>query len=606
MEQGKKIGFSKIFWPSMTAVLIGMVLTAAVWILIAAGILYSFDVEPVRVQQGSVLVIDMAEDITDSPRISPLTDFDMQTLTPRKTLTLLEAVGAIEHAAGDERIVGICINPSGGGTASAAVVEELRAAVERFKLSGKFVVAYADSYTQGQYYLASAADRIYVQPQGEIDWRGISFTVPFFRSLLDRLGVKTEVFRPAACPYKSAVEPYVMTRMSDENRSQMTALAESAWKTILDQVSASRGIPVERLDAAADDLSAMMPQQAVRLGMIDDTIYEDEFDTLLGTLGAAADKDGSHRRIPLDLYISTLVQLNGYSENTIALIYADGQILDGDMESDGYVFGTALASKLRRARTDADIKSVVLRVNSPGGSALASDIVWREMELLRQVKPVVVSMGEYAASGGYYISAPADVIVADRMTVTGSIGVYGIMFDLGNALSSKLGITFDGVKTNPSADMSMLRGVDATERKAIMRGVDRVYDTFTRLVAEGRNLPLERVMEIAGGKVWSGSDAVEIGLADTNGGLSEALAIAADKAGIADDYSIYEFRMPPSPLETWIELLTSTAVEAAGLDMSDMRRAGMVRDMIVENPFLATDRGIQTLMPLNIKLMNLR
>lgn len=443
MEQGKKIGFSKIFWPSMTAVLIGMVLTAAVWILIAAGILYSFDVEPVRVQQGSVLVIDMAEDITDSPRISPLTDFDMQTLTPRKTLTLLEAVGAIEHAAGDERIVGICINPSGGGTASAAVVEELRAAVERFKLSGKFVVAYADSYTQGQYYLASAADRIYVQPQGEIDWRGISFTVPFFRSLLDRLGVKTEVFRPAACPYKSAVEPYVMTRMSDENRSQMTALAESAWKTILDQVSASRGIPVERLDAAADDLSAMMPQQAVRLGMIDDTIYEDEFDTLLGTLGAAADKDGSHRRIPLDLYISTLVQLNGYSENTIALIYADGQILDGDMESDGYVFGTALASKLRRARTDADIKSVVLRVNSPGGSALASDIVWREMELLRQVKPVVVSMGEYAASGGYYISAPADVIVADRMTVTGSIGVYGIMFDLGNALSSKLGITFD-------------------------------------------------------------------------------------------------------------------------------------------------------------------
>ncbi len=198
------------------------------------------------------------------------------------------------------------------------------------------------------------------------------------------------------------------------------------------------------------------------------------------------------------------------------------------------------------------------------------------------------------------------MIVADRMTVTGSIGVYGIMFDLGNALSSKLGITFDGVKTNPSADMSMLRGVDATERKAIMRGVDRVYDTFTRLVAEGRNLPLERVMEIAGGKVWSGSDAVEIGLADTNGGLSEALAIAADKAGIADDYSIYEFRMPPSPLETWIELLTSTAVEAAGLDMSDMRRAGMVRDMIVENPFLATDRGIQTLMPLNIKLMNLR
>ncbi|MDE7129183.1 MAG: S49 family peptidase, partial [Alistipes sp.] len=301
--------------------------------------------------------------------------------------------------------------------------------------------------------------------------------------------------------------------------------------------------------------------------------------------------------------ISTLAAGGKPSRNTITVIYADGQIVAGDMEADDYVFGTTLAGKLRTARLDEHTKAVVLRVNSPGGSALASDVVWREMELLRESKPVVVSMGAYAASGGYYISAPADVILADRLTVTGSIGVYGIMFNIGNALSSKLGITFDGVATSPAANMSMLHELNATQRAAITKGVDKVYDTFTRLVADGRNLPLDKVLEIAGGRVYSGSDAVEIGLADANGGLSEAIAVAADKAGIADDFTIYEFRTPPSELEMLIDLFTSQMASSGSLGRLSQSQFAALRQLIEEYPFIATDNGIQTLLPQRLDFM---
>ena len=597
------IKFSKIFWPAMTAVVAGMVISAAVWFCIGASILSAFNVETIKVDHDSVLVIDLAEDIADSPRISALGSFDSQTMSFSSPVTLLEVLGAIEYAAGDDRIAGICINPSGSGGVSAATLEELRDAIERFKLSGKFVVAYNDSYTQGEYYLASVADAVYIEPQGELDWRGLAVEMPFFRGLMDRLNIRAEVFRPTACRYKSAVEPYVMTRMSDENRMQNKALIESMWRTIVDDVARSRNLTAAELNAAADKLSAVMPADAVRLGLIDDMIYEDEMEVVYDCLGVKAGRDGLHNKISLGTYISTLAAGGKPSRNTITVIYADGQIVDGDMEADDYVFGTTLAGKLRTARLDEHTKAVVLRVNSPGGSALASDVVWREMELLRESKPVVVSMGAYAASGGYYISAPADVILADRLTVTGSIGVYGIMFNIGNALSSKLGITFDGVATSPAANMSMLHELNATQRAAITKGVDKVYDTFTRLVADGRNLPLDKVLEIAGGRVYSGSDAVEIGLADANGGLSEAIAVAADKAGIADDFTIYEFRTPPSELEMLIDLFTSQMASSGSLGRLSQSQFAALRQLIEEHTFIATDNGIQTLMPQRLDFM---
>lgn len=597
------IKFSKIFWPAMTAVVAGMVISAIVWLCIGISVMSAFDTEPLKVERNSVLVIDLAEDIVDSPRISALGAFDAQTMSFSAPITLLEALGAIEYAAGDDRIAGICINPSGSGTVSAATLEELRAAIERFKLSGKFVVAYNDSYTQGEYYLASVADVVYIEPQGELEWRGLSITVPFFRNLMDRLNIRAEVFRPTACRYKSAVEPYIMTRMSDENRAQNKALAESLWSTIVDDVAFSRELTAAELNDAADKLAAVMPADAVRLGFIDDMIYEDEMEVVYDCLGVAAGRDGLHNKISLGTYLSTLAAGGSASRNVITVIYADGQIVDGDMEADDYVFGTTLADKLRTARLDDQTKAVVLRVNSPGGSALASDVVWREMELLRDSKPVVVSMGAYAASGGYYISAPADVIMADRLTVTGSIGVYGIMFNIGNALSSKLGITFDGVATNPAADMSMLHELNATQRAAITKGVDNVYETFTRLVADGRNLPLDKVLELAGGRVYSGRDAVDIGLADANGGLSEAIAVAADKAGIADDFTIYEFRTPPSQLEMLVNMLTSQMISSGGFGPLSQSQFAALRQLIEEHPFIATDNGIQTLMPQRIEFM---
>lgn len=588
----------------MTAVITGMVISAVVWLCIGASILSSFDTEPVEVERNSILVIDLAEDIVDSPRISPLGEFDPQTMSfSTPPITLLEALGAIEYAASDDNIAGICINPTGTGSVSAATLEELRGAIERFKLSGKFVVAYNDSYTQGEYYLASAADAVYIQPQGELEWCGLSINVPFFRGLMDRLNIRAEVFRPTACRYKSAVEPYVMTRMSDENRAQNKALAESMWRTIVDDVARSRELTAAELNAAADRLSAVMPADAVRLGFIDDMIYEDEMEVVYDCCGVKAGRDGLHNKISLGTYLSTLAAGGASGGNKVAVIYADGQIVDGDMEADDYIFGTTLAGKLRTARLDEQTKAVVLRVNSPGGSALASDVVWREMELLRDSKPVVVSMGAYAASGGYYISAPADVILADRLTVTGSIGVYGIMFDIGNALSSKLGITFDGVATNAAADMSMLHELNATQRAAVTKGVDKVYDTFTRLVADGRNLPLDKVLEIAGGRVYSGSDAVEIGLADANGGLSDAIAVAADKAGIADDFTIYEFLAPPSELEALIDMFTSQVALSGGLGRLSQSQFAALRRLVEDNPFIATDNGIQAVMPQRIEFM---
>ncbi len=596
--------FSKIFWPAMTAVIIGMVISAVVWFCIGTSILSSLSLKPLKVDSNSILMIDLAEDIVDSPRISLIGEFDPSTMSlSNPPITLLEALGAIEYAAVDDNIAGICINPVGTGAVSAATLEELRSAIERFKLSGKFVVAYNDSYTQGEYYIASVADAVYIEPQGELEWRGIAINVPFFRGLLDRLNIRAEVFRPTACRYKSAVEPYIMTRMSDENRAQNKALAESVWQTIVDDVARSRELTADELNAAADKLSAMMPADAVRLGLIDEAIYEDEMEVVYDCYGVKAGANGLHNKIPLGIYISTLAAGGASNSNKVAVIYADGQIVDGDMEADDYIFGTTLADKLRTARLDEQTKAVVLRVNSPGGSALASDVVWREMELLRDSKPVVVSMGAYAASGGYYISAPADVILADRLTITGSIGVYGIMFNIGSALSSKLGITFDGVATNTAADMSMLHELNATQRAAITKSVDKVYDTFTRLVAEGRNLPLDKVLEIAGGRVYSGSDAVEIGLADANGGLSDAIAVAADKAGIADNFTIYEFVTPPSDLEMLIDLFTSQVAVSGGIGRLSQSQFATLRRFIEENPFIATDNGIQAVMPQRIEFM---
>ncbi len=538
--------FIKLFLAGLLAFVVGSFVVSILWIVVLIGIA-SAGGTTTLVEKGSVLKIDLSEVIADAPSTDPFAGFDLLSMQSTPQLSLLEAVRALEAAAADERIDGIYLRFDGvGGVDGTAVLEELRAALEAFKESGKFIVAYNETYTQGAYYLASVADRIYLQPQGGMDWSGLSSTVMFYKGLLDKLDVKMEVFRPTMCRYKSAVEPYIMTTMSPENRAQMQALADSMWKTIKEAVSASRGIPVEELDRLADALAVTLPEEAVAHKLVDGVAYEDQMKELLVEAGASTDSDDELRFVTLGEYASQVGgDLKHLSSPQVALVYAQGQIVDGS-GSGKQIFGNTLAAQLREQRLDDEVKAVVLRVNSPGGSALASDIVWREMELLKAEKPVIVSMGSYAASGGYYISAPADAIVADKMTLTGSIGVFGMYPYTVDALKNKLGITIDGVKTNASSDMGAMSPLTPVERATIMRGVDRVYETFTGLVAEGRNLPLERVLEIAGGRVWSGEDALRIGLVDGCGGLKTAVALAADKAELGEDFRLVEKIETPS------------------------------------------------------------
>lgn len=541
------MNFGKTFLAGLLAVVAGMALLFFFGFMLLFGIAATFE-KSVTVQPESILKIDLSEMLTDAPSTDPLAGLDVRTLQTTPQLSLLKALRTIETAAADERIKGIYLRLNGtGGVEGTAILEELREALEAFKLSGKFVVAYNETYSQGGYYLASVADRIYMQPQGGLDWTGLASNVTFYKGLLDKLDLKMEVFRPTACKYKSAVEPFILDRMSPANREQMQQLVNSMWGTISGDVCRSRGIDPEEMRRITDNLEVTLADEALKYGFVDGLLYEDQMNDVFAELGVEPDGD-TYRFITLGEYASQVgVDLKNLSADQVAVVYASGQIVDGE----GYgreIYGNTLAATLADVRRNDKIKAVVLRVNSPGGSALASDIVWREMELLRAEKPVIVSMGSYAASGGYYISCPADVIVADRLTLTGSIGVFGMILDPHDALKNKLGITVDGVQSNAESDLMGKGSLSPVQRAMILRGVDQVYTTFTNNVSEGRNLPIERVLEIAGGRVWSGVDALEIGLVDACGGLKMAIAQAVDKAGLGENYRIVEVTDQPTGL----------------------------------------------------------
>ena len=533
--------FIKIFLAALLAFVLGSFAVLFIWILILVGAMGSMSTPMTPVMENTILKIDFAENITDSPSTNPFAGLDFNTMQMTQSLSLMQTLRAVEAAAADDRIKGIYLRMNGlGGPEGTGVMEELHAALMQFKESGKFIVSYNESYSQGSYYLATTADKIYLQPEGSMDWSGMSSQVIFYKGLLDKLNLKVEVFRPTVCKYKSAVEPYILKELSPANRAQMQQLVGSLWQTLNESVSAARGISVEELNRIADGLEVMLPQEALAHKMIDGVIYEDQMNEVFEELGVEADEEGDYHMISLGEYAAQVgPDLKQFSAPQVAVVYAEGQIVDGEGTGE-MIYGNSLAEKIRTVREDDQVKAVVLRVNSPGGSALASDVIWREMELLKSEKPIIVSMGSYAASGGYYISAPADVIVADKMTLTGSIGVFGMFLNPIDALKNKLGVTIDGVKTNRSAGMGTLSPLTAQERKAIMRGVDRVYSTFTEQVAEGRNLPLEKVLEVAEGRVWSGRDALSIGLIDGYGGLKHAIALAAEKADLGDAYRVVE------------------------------------------------------------------
>ena len=550
--------FAKIFLAALLAFVVGSFAVLFIWILILVGAVGSMNTPLTPVVENTILKIDFAENITDAPSTDPFAGLDFNTMEITPSLSLFETLRAVEAAAADDRIKGIYLRMNGlDGPMDTGVMEELREALVQFKQSGKFIVSYNESYTQGSYYLATAADKIYLQPEGSMDWSGMASQVMFYKGLLDKLDLKVEVFRPTVCKYKSAVEPYILKELSPANRAQMQQLVGSLWQTVTEAVSASREISVEELNKIADGLEVMLPEEALAHKLVDGVIYEDQMNEVFEELGVAADEEGHYRMITLGEYAAQVApDMKKFSAPQVAVVYAEGQIVDGE-GSGNMIYGNSLAAKIREVREDEKVKAVVLRVNSPGGSALASDVIWREMELLKSEKPIIVSMGSYAASGGYYISAPADVIVADKMTLTGSIGVFGMFLNPVDALKNKLGVTIDGVKTNRSAGMGALSPLTAQERKAIMRGVDRVYTTFTEHVAAGRNLPLEKVLEVAEGRVWSGTDALSIGLVDGHGGLKYAIALAAEKADLGDEYRVVEQLDVPTGLAAYMSAFSA-------------------------------------------------
>lgn len=574
--------FFKTFFAALLAFIAGNIILVVLAVMMITGIGMALMGKPaMAVKPSSVLLIDLAQPIGDDPSANPLSALDIVSLNISQELALRDVIDAIDRAATDTNIKGIYFNPSPYSGLPMATVEEIRGALLRFRESGKFVVSYADSYPQSMYYLATAADKVYVAGEGTLEWVGLASGVMFYKGLLDKLGIETEVIRHG--DYKSAVEPFIMDKMSPENRQQMDVLLGTIWGNMVRNVAVQRGVDSSALQAYASGLSVVDPRDAVEKGMIDGMVYPDfveaalslmvKGDSVSANTAAAQDTASGSDAIKVDKisladYIAAGGAATGHvSKNRIAVVYAEGQIIDGNKPQKGYVVGNVLAGKLRDLRANKDVKAVVLRVNSPGGSALASEIIWKEMSLLRAEKPVVVSMGNTAASGGYYIAAPADAILASPSTVTGSIGVFGLMLNARQGLKDKLGLTVDIAKTNASADLGAsvfglgVRSLSELEKAKMQQNVDKIYTTFVTHVADGRNLSYEAVDKIAGGRVWSGMSALELGLIDGFGGLKEAVGLAADRAGVAGDYRVSVSSVPMDNIEMLIMQFLSSGTQ---------------------------------------------
>ncbi|RAV27921.1 signal peptide peptidase SppA [Sinomicrobium soli] len=490
----------------------------------------------ISVPETSVLLLEIDKPLKDYGGKFDFTDFGVNF---EQYDGLNRILRAIDAAAEDDRIKGISIRnnylPAGMAQTGA-----LREALEAFKASGKFVYAYGDVYAQKDYYLASVADSVFVNPVGDIDFKGLASEVLFFKDLQEKTGVKLEVIRHGK--YKSAVEPFLDNEMSPQNREQISELLFSLWNTMVEDISVSRGLSAGTLNTLADTLGARTPDMALRAGLVDRIAYLDEYESSLkAACGLEADKDLEYVELR-DYSEYAARQSSAYGKDRIAVVYAEGEIVYGDGNKDLVGQGIILES-LQKAREDDRVKAVVLRINSPGGSALASDIIWREVAVTKKEKPVVVSMGNLAASGGYYIAAGADKIYAEPTTITGSIGVFGMLPNV-KELAGRMGINAEHVVTNSQAlGYSAFQPLSEAYRKVTTESIEHIYETFVHHVAEGRDMKVEDVDAIAQGRVWSGAEAVEIGLVDEIGGLNEAVAYAAGEAGteayVTVDYPVY-------------------------------------------------------------------
>ncbi|PQV46273.1 protease-4 [Jejuia pallidilutea] len=503
---------------------------------------------------------------------------------------LFNLVDAIKYAKTDDKIKGISID-NNFIVAGITQTKTLRDALIDFKTSGKFIVSYADIYTQKDYYLSSVADTIYINPVGMMEFKGLYTERLYFKDFQEKSGIKMEVVRHGK--YKSAVEPFLENEMSDNNREQISVYLNGLWSEMKKEVSEARNISVAQLDVIADSLLARTPQLALKSNLIDKIAYYDEYvNGLKNAVGISADK--SLKTIAIEDYAKHVApKLSAKSsENRIAVIYAEGDIMYGEGQQ-GIVGHVTLNESIKNARDDDRIKAIVLRVNSPGGSALASELIWREIELTKKIKPVIVSMGDLAASGGYYIATNADKIIAEPTTITGSIGVFGTLPNFKN-LADNMGINAEQVATNANAvTYSIFEPLNESQYKYIEEGIIDVYGLFTKRVAEGRNLTAEEVEEIAQGRVWTGNDALQRGLVDELGGLDVALKYAAEAAEI-DDYKLKEFPVFEKNLD---EMLETFGLAKAKEQILAEELGEENYKLIKEVKRLSQKKGVQLLFP---------
>ena len=533
--------FLKVVLAAFIGTLIALLINFFIKVGVISSMISSFTKSEAKetaatVKPNSVLYMKLNYEIPDRSTDDGFPSFDFNSLETVESTGMNVILRNIDNAKTDPNIKGIYLDLSSIPT-STATLQEIRDKLIEFKESGKFIVSYAETYSQSAYYIASIADKVYLNPEGALDLHGMASQVMFYKHLLDKLDIEMQIVRGPNNRFKSAVEPYFLDKMSEANREQMDKLLGSVWGQILTGISTSRNISVEQLNNIADSLTTIFDaEKAMQYGLVDNLYYKDQ---MLDELKTLTGSTKGVNAVGNEKYAKSYKDKNA-SKNEVAIIYASGQIFDGK-GSEANIYSENLSKTIRKAREDNSVKAIVLRVNSPGGSAVASAIIGRELDLTKEVKPVIVSMGNYAASGGYWISANADYIFADPTTLTGSIGVFGTFPNAQGFLNDKIGLTFDVVKTNENADFgNFTQPLTAYQYGKLQENVVKTYDQFTKRVAEGRNLRQTYVDSIGQGRVWAGVDAIELGLVDQLGNLEDAIAYAAEKADIANDYKVVE------------------------------------------------------------------
>ena len=534
--------FLKFTLATVTGIILSSIVLFIISMVTLFGIMSASDTETI-VKKNSVMMLDLNGTLVERTQEDPLGILSQLLGDGSNTYGLDDILSSIQKAKENENIKGIYLQANSLGT-SYASLQEIRNALLDFKESGKFVIAYADSYTQGLYYLSSAADKVLLNPKGMIEWRGIASAPVFYKDLLQKIGVEMQVFKVGT--YKSAVEPFIATEMSPANREQVTTFITSIWGQVTEGVSTSRNISVDSLNVYADRMLMFYPaEESVKCGLADTLIYRNDVRNYLKKLVEINEDDN----LPI-LGLGDMMNVRknvpkDKSGNIVAVYYASGEITDypSSATSEDGIVGSKVIRDLRKLKDNDDVKAVVLRVNSPGGSAFASEQIWHAVKELKTKKPVIVSMGDYAASGGYYISCVADTIVAEPTTLTGSIGIFGMIPNV-KGLTDKIGLSYDVVKTNKYADFgNIMRPFNEDEKSLLQMMITEGYDTFVTRCAEGRHMTKEAIEKIAEGRVWTGETAKELGLVDELGGIDKALDIAVAKVGI-EGYTVVYYVHP--------------------------------------------------------------